>query len=256
MRALEGIISHFTGEIVSARLPITDANKTQQSICQNICITLKWWKLERLSDTGSGIIRSRAVMTWLTVAKQRIRKDEERRTGIIRNAVVRKSQSDSNKVAATGLLPRTAWLIQTKVWTRIILWSRHAYRLITQVFVILRPCSTYPVMALIKSFSSWSTMPLDKMVPNNWSNLCSLLKPSLSSSSLLTSNHFISFPGFKLSARLFSGCCISSEPLTTCCESPVVYLATAPTSPTTGPGSVFPPQSVVSTATTWHHNNV
>ena len=63
LRALEGIISHFTGEIVSALLPITDANKTQQPICQNICIALKWWKLERLSDTGPGVIRSRAVMT-------------------------------------------------------------------------------------------------------------------------------------------------------------------------------------------------
>ena len=92
----------------------------------------------------------------------------------------------------------------------------------------------------IKSCSSWSSMPLDKMVPNNWSNLCSLLKPSLSSSSLLTSYHFISFHGFKLSARLFSGCCITSEPLTTCCESPGVYLATPPA---TGPGSVFPPQA-------------
>ena len=70
LRALEGIISHFTGEIVSARLPITDANKTQQSICQNICIALKWWKLERLSDTGAWYYPVQGCHDWQSPSKE------------------------------------------------------------------------------------------------------------------------------------------------------------------------------------------
>ena len=132
-----------------------------------------------------GPVLSGPGLSWLTVAKQRIKKDEERGTGIIRNAIVRKSQSDSNKVAATGLLPRTAWLIQTKVWTRIILWSRHAYRLIIQFFVILRPCSTWTTRhgSLIKSVSSssLSLMPLEQTqtVQYTLTKLCIITKPSL-----------------------------------------------------------------------------
>ena len=70
LRALEGIISHFTGEIVSALLPITDANKTQQPICQNICIALKWWKLERLSDTGARYYPVQGCHDWQSPSKE------------------------------------------------------------------------------------------------------------------------------------------------------------------------------------------
>ena len=210
-----------------------------------------------------GPVLSGPGLSWLTVAKQRIRKDEERGTGIIRNAIVRKSQSDSNKVAATGLLPRTARLIRTKIWTGIILWSRHAYRLIIQFFVILRPCYLNNPSWLSHKISFIIIIILDAP----WTNTnCPIYvdqimhnhKTITSSSSLLTT-YIILFPSLdsNLSARLFSGCCITSEPVTTCCESPGVYLATAPaTAPATGPGSVFPPLPVVSTATTWHHYNV
>ena len=105
LRALEGIISHFTGEIVSARLPIS-----HHWCKQNSAIDLsEYLHCAKMMETWEALWHWGPVLygpglSWLTVAKQRIRKDEERGTGIIRNAVVRKSQSDSNKVAATGLL--------------------------------------------------------------------------------------------------------------------------------------------------------
>ena len=144
LRALEGIISHFTREIVSTPLPISDANKTQPPICQNICIALKWWKLERLSVTWCYPAQM-SCHDWQSPSKE----ERWRGTGIIRNAGRCYHQEipkcDSNKVTATRPQATKNCMANSdkSIHSIELFWFCDPNSLITQFFVNLCPCSSW-----------------------------------------------------------------------------------------------------------------